>query len=40
VIVGENEFESGNVLLKDLESGEQQELKHDAQVILEALSDG
>ena len=38
LIVGEHEFQTGNVLLKDLESGEQQEIKHDAELIFQALS--
>ena len=38
LIVGEQEFKAGNVLLKDLESGAQRELQHDAEVIFQALS--
>ena len=39
LIVGENEFESGIVQLKNLETGEQTEIKHDAKLIFNALSE-
>ena len=38
VIVGENEFQAHNVLLKDLVTGEQRELPLNAKEIIEALS--
>ena len=38
VIVGENEFQAHNVLLKDLVTGEQREVPLNAKEIIEALS--